>query len=76
MLLIHTFYLSTTENNTKCLQDYAKESFINNSNNKLKWMSQSNAWHHNVTTTSQSDVVLTTQSLNNMENIHETLACI
>ncbi len=33
-LLTRTFYLSTTENNTRCLHDYAKKSFINNTNNK------------------------------------------
>ncbi len=36
VLLTHTFYLSTTENNTRCRHDYAKESLIDNNNNNNK----------------------------------------
>ncbi len=35
MLLTHTFYLSTTENNTRCLHDNAKESYFDNNNNEV-----------------------------------------
>ncbi len=33
VLLTHTLYLSTAENNTRCLHDYANVSYIDNNNN-------------------------------------------